>query len=677
MSTHLFRFGVDYYPEQWPEDRWPTDARMMREAGFNTVRLAEFAWSRMEPREGQFDFAWLDRAIAVLAAEGMDVVLGTPTASPPMWVMAKYPDAYRVLEDGRRLTFGHRRHYCPNHPGFQALSRVIVTAMARHYANNPAVIGWQTDNEFGDRCYCDNCARAFAQWLGRRHGDVETMNARWGTVFWSQEYADFAEVVLPSRIARAPNPGLQLDYFRFASDSYVAYQDIHIDILRRECPNQFITHNLMGFKFDQINYFDLAAPLDFVSWDNYPRLAWTMVEEVDVPGVALAHDTMRGLKNRGFWVMEAQSGSGGWEDVSVMPRPGEVRLWAWQAIAHGADGIIFFRWRTARYGAEQYWHGVLDHHGEAGRRYREVAGMGAELARLGSAVLATAPAPKVAMILSYDSRFAFQVQGNNPGFSYPAHLQSLYAAFHRLGIEVAVVPPEADLSPYRIVLAPALHVLPEGVAQSLAAYVSGGGILLGTARSGVKDIHNAVVNAHLPGLLRGVFGLSVEDYDSPAIGVSIPLGPAEGAGGLGHNAGSAALATGWADVLALEGAEAVMTYQAEYYAGRTAVARHRLGQGQAIYAGTFGDTALHAALAGLLLEAADLTGEAIALPPGVELCRREGAAGGPPLVFLLNHGAEPASLTLVRPHEDLLSGTAAGTTITIPPRDLRLLRPAV
>jgi len=673
LSADPFRFGVDYYPEHWPEERWPTDARMMREAGFNTVRLAEFAWSRLEPREGVFDFTWLDRAMSVLAAEGMQIVLGTPTGSPPMWVMKKFPDAYRVLEDGRRLTFGHRRHYCPNHPGFQDLTHVIVTAMAKHYAGHPAVIGWQTDNEFGDRCYCPHCAAAFARWLERRHGDTATMNARWGTVFWSQDYEAFGDVALPTRIARAPNPGLQLDYFRFASDSYVAYQDIHIDILRRECPGHFITHNLMGFKYDQINYFDLAAPLDFVAWDNYPRLAWSMVPEVDVPAVALGHDTMRGLKTKNFWVMEAQSGSGGWEDISVMPRPGEIRLWAWQAVAHGADGIIFFRWRTARVGAEQYWHGVLDHHGEAGRRYREVARMGAEIARLGPAILNTAPVPKVAMILSYDSRFAFQVQGNNPGFSYPAHLQSLYAAFHRLGIAVAIVSPEANLTPYRLVLAPALHVLPETLAASLHAYVAAGGVLLGTARSGVKDIHNAVVEAYLPGLLRSVFGLSVEDYDSPAIGVGIPLAATEAAHGLGHN--TTATATGWADILALEGAEPVMLYQGEYYAGQAAVARHRLGAGQAIYAGTFGDAGLHAALADLALESANMMAEATALPPGLELCRRESPEGGAPLLFLLNHDAAPVSHHLDGPHEDLLTGEPVAGRITIPGRDLRLLRP--
>jgi beta-galactosidase len=665
-----FRFGVDYYPEQWPETRWAEDARLMRAAGFNVVRLAEFAWSKLEPSEDRFDFAWLDRAIAVLRGEGMDIVLGTPTGSPPLWVMKKHPDAYRVLEDGRRLTFGHRRHYCPNHEGFRARTRTIVTAMAAHYAVNPAVIGWQTDNEFGDRCYCESCGRAFGRWLAARHGTIAALNERWGTVFWSQDYESWEDVALPSRIARAPNPGLHLDYFRFSSDSYVDYQNIHIDILRRLCPAQFITHNLMGFKYDQINYFDLAGPLDFVSWDNYPRLAWTMTPDVDVPAVALGHDTMRGLKNRSFWVMEAQSGSGGWEDVSVAPRPGEIRLWAWQAIAHGADGIVFFRWRTARFGAEQYWHGILDHHGEPGRRYDEVRRMGAELASVGASLLPTRPRAEVAMILSYDSRFAFQAQGNNPGFSYPAHLGALYAAFHRLNIALDIIPPEADLSPYRIVLAPALHVLPEVLAGALRAHVAGGGVLLGTARTGVKDIHNAVVEAHLPGLLRDVFGVTVEEYDSPPPGVATPLS-AEGAG---HNSARAATADGWCDVLAPEGATPLMAYAGQHYAGRAAVTRHAFGRGQAYYAGTFGNAALHDQLAAHLLDDAGLAASARPAADGVEMTWRH-ADDGTRLLFVLNHTTETHSVSLAGAFTNLLDGRAFADAADIGPRDVLLLRP--
>jgi beta-galactosidase len=660
-----FAFGVDYYPEQWPETRWAVDADMMRQAGFNVVRLAEFAWSRLEPREGEFNFAWLDRAIEVLCAREMEVVLGSPTAAPPAWVMRKQPDAYRVLDDGRRVTFGHRRHYCPNHPGFREQTRAIVTAMADHYRGNPAVIGWQIDNEFGDPCYCPNCARAFGRWLRRRYGSLEELNRRWGTVFWSQEYDDWDSISLPTRNARAPNPGLHLDYFRFASDSYVEYQNVHIEILRRAQPDWFITHNLMGSKYEQIDYFDLAAPLDFVSWDNYPRLAWNMVPDVDVAAVALAHDTTRGLKRRNFWVMEAQSGASGWENVSVAPRPGEIHLWAWQAIAHGADGIVFFRWRTARFGAEQYWHGVLDHHGEPGWRYAEVQHMGEELARVGRAIVGTVPRAQVALVLSYDSRFAFQAQGNNPGFSYPTHLASLYAAFFRCNIAVDMVSPDVDLSGYRVVVAPALHVISPEIADRLHRFVESGGVLLCTARSGVKGMDNEVTELRLPGLLRELFGLSVEEYDSPAIGVTIPLRSVEPSNTLGE-----AVAEGWCDMLAFATATPLLQYTEDYYAGRCAAAENRLGKGRAVYVGTFGNAALHDWLARYLLDAASIAPDI--QPEGIELRWRYGRDDAA-LLFVLNHAEVARSVSLPGTFTDLLDGSVLRGSAELPGRGVRVL----
>ncbi|HXD08836.1 MAG TPA: beta-galactosidase, partial [Anaerolineales bacterium] len=214
----MFYFGVDYYPEQWPEERWPIDAQLMAEAGFNVVRLAEFAWSKMEPREGQFDFDWLDRVIAILHSRGIEVVLGTPTASPPPWLMSKDPELFRVNADGRRVTFGNRRGYCPNHPLYREATARIVTRMAEHYANHSVIIGWQIDNEFGDRCYCPVCAQKFQTWLRNRYSSLAELNQKWGTVFWSHIYNDWREIPLPLNTGGSPNPGLAFDFFRFASD---------------------------------------------------------------------------------------------------------------------------------------------------------------------------------------------------------------------------------------------------------------------------------------------------------------------------------------------------------------------------------------------------------------------------------------------------------------------------
>ena len=509
-----FPFGVDYYPEHWPEARWAEDARLMQEIGVNTVRLAEFAWARLEPTEGCFDFAWLDRAIGLLAEHGIRVILGTPTASAPPWLMGKDETLFLVREDGVRLPYGHRREYCPSHSLYHARTEAIVAAMAEHYHEHPSVVGWQIDNEFGDRCYCEICREQFHSWLQNKYGTLDALNKAWGTVFWSHVYNDWSQIPVPLSTAPSHNPGLALDFKRFASDVYVKYQRLQLDILREGCPEHFVTHNFMGFSFGQLNYFDLAEDLDLVTWDNYPRGFWDMKEQVNESDLALGHATMRGLKNKNFWMMEQQSGPGGWDIVSVTPRPGELRLWAYQAIAHGADGMIFFRWRTARFGAEEYWHGLLNHDGTPGRRFEELKGMGLELKRVGDEIVGSTVHAEVAFLLDYDTRFAFQVQANNPHFSYPEHFSTIYEAFHRLNVPVDIVPPDADLSNYKLIIAPAPYVLPETLAERLKTFTEAGGTLLVTLRSGVKDEANAVVNLPLPGLLAELCGVTIQDYDS-------------------------------------------------------------------------------------------------------------------------------------------------------------------
>jgi beta-galactosidase len=484
----MFRFGVDYYPEHWPEERWATDARLMRDAGINTVRLAEFAWSKLEPQDGIFDFDWLDRAIAVLAEHGIDIIIGTPTASPPAWLMAKHPDAFLVDENGRQRTYGNRREYCPTNEAYLHHSLRVVRAMAQRYAARDEVFAWQIDNEFGDRCFCSSCAAAFRKWLEGKYGTLDAVNSAWGTIFWSHTYSHWDQIPVPITAGGAPNPGLALDYRRFCSDSYVRFQKLQIDVIRAACTEAVITHNMMGFGYDKIDYFDLAQDLDVVSWDNYQRNQFHGLQaDADWSGSALSNDAMRGLKRKNFWVMEQQAGPAGWDIVGVTPRPGELRLWAYQAVAHGADAILFFRWRTPRWGTEEYWHGVLDHHGEPGRRYEEIQKMGRELARIGDEILGSAPKADVAILSSYDSRFAFQIQGHNPRFSYEQCIASWYRALHRRHLAVDIVCPKDELAEYKLVIAPALHVITEDLAKHLGEYVKSGGTLVVTARSGVKD----------------------------------------------------------------------------------------------------------------------------------------------------------------------------------------------
>jgi len=648
-------FGVDYYPEHWPEERWSEDARLMAEAGFNVVRLAEFAWSRLEPDEGTFAFGWLDRAIEVLAAHGMQVVLGTPTASPPPWLMTKHPDAFLTRASGDAVTYGNRRNYSPSNEAYRDHTRRIVEAMAERYREHPAVIGWQIDNEFGDRDYD---APAFRRWLRRRFGSLDAINERWGTAFWSHTYTDWDQIPVPLSTGGVPNPGLALDFYRFCSDAYVEYQRLQIDILRERCPGHVITHNLMGFRYPLIDYFDLAADLDLVSWDNYPRGFWDIAADVDPSALALGHATMRGLKNRPFWVMEAQAGAGGWDIVSVAPKPGEIRLWAYQAIAHGADGIVFFRWRTARHGTEQYWHGLLEHDARPGRRYDEVAAMGQEIRRIGADVAGATVEADVAMVLSYDARFALEVQPNNPGFSYPDQFQALYRALHRRGVAVDVVPPGNDLSRYRVVIAPALYVLGEATAATLEGFVERGGSLLVTARSGVKDEGNVVVDRPLPGLLANVCGVVVEEYDSLPAGATNPIVLADAS--VRGAAGSV-----WCDILTPQGGEVLGRYGGDHYAGRAALSVNAFGSGHALYLGTVANDALLDAVIDRLLALGGVE-HGPRRDDGVEIAMRR--QGDTALLFVLNHAAEARTVRIdANRYRALVGDLDGGSELTIPP----------
>lgn len=663
----MFYFGVDYYPEHWPEERWALDAQLMSEAGFNVVRLAEFAWSKLEPKEGRFDFDWLDHAISILHSKSIQIVLGTPTASPPPWLLGKSSELFRVREDGLRVTFGNRREYCPNQPLYHTYTQRIVEQMAEHYAGHPAVIGWQIDNEFGDRCYCPVCAQKFQLWLRSRYESLDELNQKWGTIFWSHIYNDWCEIPLPLSTGGSPNPGLALDFYRFCSDSYVAYQQLQIDILRAKCSGHFITHNLMGFGYDQLNYFDLARNLDFVAWDNYPRTQWAMENNLDSSLQALSLATMRGLKSKNIWVMEQQAGPGGWEVISVPPRPGELRLWAYQSIAHGADAIVFFRWRTARFGTEQYWHGLLDHDAHPSRRYEEIKCMGAEVRRVGNQIAGSEVRSPVAMLLSYDSRFAFQIQPNNPLFDYAAHFHEIYRAFYRRHVSVDVTAPEVDFSSYKIVVAPALHLVTETVAENLKRYVQAGGILVVTQRTGVKDESNTVVNRRLPGLLAEICGVEVEEYDSltSTMHNSLQFILPEFAGAEQPTVGILC------DILKSGTATVIARYVQDHYAGKPAITLNQFGKGKVIYIGAAGDEQLYNLLSGWLLNLAGIQ-PIVPISSGVEVTERW--QSGSRILFMLNHTDSDRNVLLDGCFTNLLNGSVIEGTISIVPREVILLK---
>jgi beta-galactosidase len=605
-------FGVDYYPEHWPEDRWQMDAEMMRSAGLEVVRLAEFAWSRLEPQEGVFDWSWLDRAIDVLTAEGLKIILGTPTAAPPAWLSRGYPETLPVGADDRRRDFGSRRHYCPNNPVLRAAARRVVEAMARHYAGDNRIIGWQIDNEFGGgktaRCYCPECASAFRVWLERRYGDLEALNRAWGTVFWSQEYSAWDQIHPANLTVAVPNPSHVLDYYRFASVSIVDFQQIQIDIIRSIVgPGPFITHNFMGLYYD-IDQFNLAKGLDLVSWDNYPTAnpdRWRQI--LYPPGIspeanepcyaydvgdpiitALAHDVTRGLKRKPFWVMEQQVGQVNWGEYNPGLRPGTVRLWVWHALAHGAEGMVYFRWRSTWFAQEQYHSGMLRHDGTPDLGYREQLALLLERERIDQ-IGAEPLRPQVAILMDYDDLWALQLQPHRKGFGLLRHLFVYYRALMRLGVQVDIVHPQVDLKGYRLVIAPTLHLADRRLAEHLEGYIKWGGVLLLGVRSGFKTPTNSVTDQTLPGPFRYLSGATIIDWHSLPPGVGYPfeseIDGLEGRAEMWAEAIRPPLDPHEVDPDIAHIYHSLARYTGGPFAGRTALGEHDFGRGRVVQVG--------------------------------------------------------------------------------------------
>lgn len=675
------RFGADYYPEHWPKSRWAEDARLMRDAKFNVVRMAEFAWSKLEPEEGTYDFDWLDAAVKLLGEHGIDAVLSTPTAIPPDWLTSQHPEILPVDELGRVRRPGTRRHYRYTSDVYRGHCARIVRVMAAHYASNPNVIGWQIDNEWGCHNttfdYSEDSRRQFHTWLRAKYGTLDELNRRWGTVFWSETFHSWESIPLPWYAPADHNPALMLDYRRWSSQMVADFQGFQVALLRRANPNWFITHNFMGL-FDEIDCARISAGLDFASWDNYPITVWG--GGVPSPShAALCHDVTRGFKRRGFWVMEELAGPTGAGEMSPAPRPGQIAFFAWQAIAHGADGMVFFRWRTCPFGAEQYWHGLLEHDGSARRRYREVAAMGARIGEIGSLIEGAAVPAAVAILRDFESCWAYRIQSQTPGFSYDDEIGRYHAALRASRIPVDVIASDSDLSGYKVVFAPCLHIVSDETAANLRAYVEGGGILLGGYRFGVKDADNRVIDAPLPGLLRDVFGVEVEEYD--AMGtfhtnrvVAVP----EVRGTLG---GHSFEVTRWADVLRRtdDAAHPLACYVGDYYAGETAVSVHPYGTGTAVYVGSSSnDPHFYGVLIKWIRDRAEIACVApeLVAPAQVEIAARTNAEGET-LIFLLNGSDETSLVTNAGGYCNLLAEGDArknGPTLQLAPWGVAVLR---
>lgn len=522
--------GVCYYPEQWPEDRWAEDARRMKELGLTYVRIGEFAWSRLEPRPGQLDLGWLDRALETLGGAGLRVILGTPTATPPKWLVDQTA-MLAVGRDGRPRGFGSRRHVCFSSGEYAAECRRVVTLLGERYGRSDAVAGWQIDNEYGChdtvRCYCARCRDALRGFLRRRHGSIDALNRAWGNVFWSMEYGAFEEIELPNLTVTEANPAHWLDFYRFASEQVAAFNQAQVDILRRLSPGRLLAHNYMGFT-TEFDHFQVAASLDVAGWDSYP-LGFTDELPLDPetkrrygrtghPDVAaFHHDLYRAVGRGRWWVMEQQPGPVNWASHNPAPSPGVVRLWTWEALAHGAEVVSYFRWRQAPFGQEQMHAGLNRPDFQPDEGYFEVARVAREAP--GVPLEPTARAG-VALVFDYEADWVLSIQPQGREVSYKMEVLRWYGAARRLGFDVDIVAPGQDLSGYGLVLVPALPIVREAARQAFAA--SDAEVVFGP-RSGSKTEHFQIPEGLPPGPLRSLVPVVVKRVESLAPGWTVPL----------------------------------------------------------------------------------------------------------------------------------------------------------
>jgi beta-galactosidase len=522
--------GCCYYPEHWPEELWAEDARRMAAMGLNLVRIGEFAWSRLEPDPGHYDWGWLDRAIATLATAGLKVILGTPTATPPKWLVDRMPDMLAIDADGRPRGFGSRRHYCFSHQGYRAECRRIVTALAERYGQHPALHMWQTDNEYGCHdtvlSFSAAAAAAFRDWCAVRYGTVEALNTAWGNVFWSMEYRSFAEVDPPNLTVTEANPAHWLDYRRFASDQVARFNREQVAIIRAHSPGVPITHNFMGF-FTEFDHHHIGRDIDVSTWDSYPlgfleqfwfspqeKAAYLRQGHPDI--AAFHHDLYRGCSGGRWGVMEQQPGPVNWARFNPAPLPGMVMLWTLEACAHGAELTSYFRWRQAPFAQEQMHAGLLRPDSSEAEAAQEVRAAAAVLGEIGPQQAPRAPA---ALVFSYEAAWVVGIQPQGKSFHYLELVFEAYSALRQRGLDIDIVSPQADLAGYRMVVVPSLPIVPEGFAEKLAAL--GCPVLLGP-RSGSKTAHFSIPEGLAPGILRLLVPLGITRVESLREGIAEP-----------------------------------------------------------------------------------------------------------------------------------------------------------
>jgi beta-galactosidase len=676
-------FGVDYYPEHWvypyagtpdaPEARWEEDVQLMLEAGVNVVRMGEFAWGIYEPEPGQFNFDWMRRAMDLFGNAGIKVVLGTPTAAPPIWLAKKHPEILPIDERGIVMHEGTRRAYCANSGVYWEYTQKIVRALAGALGQHPALIAWQIDNGIGghntETSFNEETRHDWHAWLKAKYETVERLNEMLGLTFWSQRVTRFEDVPMPQYAPTVHNPALIVDWMRFSSDTLLAYMRMQADLLRELTPGLPVTNNLRAL-WRAFDHFDMAELLDFVSLDSNATIKSKSAE------LACEIDMMRSLKKQnvrtpdgdcGFWVIEQKAGNVNWQEINSLVRPGVVRLFTHQLISRGACGVLYFLWRQPRIGSEKFYGGVLSHDGSPETRaYREIKQIGHEIKSLAPVLKNTRVVADVCILFSHDNDWNLRyTKQPNAAFLYREHIQLFYTALHDRNIPVDFARPTEDLSQYKIVFAPSLSLLAGGEADLLKLYVQNGGTLVATFNTGLVDEHNIAPDSGYPHDLTDVFGLEVREFDPLPRGEENHLTFTAGFPATGLHP-----ARLWCDIIEPKGCQVVGTYAKDFYAGKPAVTTNQFGNGRAIYIGTMSHQQFYYDVVNWLRNLCNLH-PLLKVPDTIEVSMRE--KDGQRIFFLLNHQSSPVRLHFYKPMHDFLSGNTFTGSYDLPPHGVLVL----
>lgn len=646
--------GVDYYPDYWPEEWMEDDLEGIAGLGANMVRIGEFAWHRMEPRDGAFDFSFFDRVLEKVKKKGLRVLFGVPTATFPAWLAAKHPSILSRDETGAVRVFGGRRQYCFNSPEYRKYALRLAARLVEHYRDEPAIAAWQIDNEFGhegsDMCYCPNCLAAFRRYLKETYGSIDRLNETWGTIFWGQTYNDFDEIPLPLPTITTHNPSLRLDWARFRSRSLNDFARALVETVRKhKGPHQAVTTNLAGGFFGKwFDHAEHAALYDFISYDQYP--VWGGLAEPLAPGELAMHlDFVRGLTGKPFWIVEQLIGAQGHDMIGYLPRPGQARLWSFQSFARGCSDMLYFVWRAMNRGAEQFCTGIVDHDNVRGRKYEEARDVFRDIAPHAE-LLKSGIRAEVAVLYDHDNIWSWRFQPQSEAFDFTREMLRLYEPFYRLNCPMDVIPANRDFSGYKVLLVPVMQIIDAALARRLEAFVEAGGTVVFSFRAGIRNkANNLHVGVPLPGPVADLCGIRVREYEALPKGKRVRLVlrgdnwretlPAEAHGEV------------WRDLIEPVAAETLYGYDDPFFPD-AAVTRHRFGAGDVYYVGCGLDGRAMEALARKIVNEQEICH--IESEPGVEVVERR--LDGRRFWFVLNHNGREASFRgrRLKPYESMI-----------------------